>query len=53
MNNKKDSTVVNCQPSEFLSASIGCSLLALLAGTQPKIMPMAAEKPTPSRIADI
>jgi hypothetical protein len=34
-----------------LSASIGLSWLALLAGTQPNMIPMAAEKPTPRIIA--
>ena len=33
------------------SASMGLSLLAFLAGAQPKMMPTAAEKPAPSAIA--
>ena len=37
----------------LLSASIGFSLLALRAGAQPKMMPTAAEKPTPSQIANV
>ena len=35
-----------------LNASIGLSLLAFLAGDQPKTIPTLAEKPTPNAIAN-
>ena len=37
----------------LLSASIGFRRLALRAGAQPKMMPTAAEKPTPSPMAKV